>query len=68
MLLDKDGVICMDCFFLYVMVGLLVLKDEYDLVFGNDFDYDCYGIVIFKGLMNLNYFFVVCIDYLYCYC
>lgn len=64
MFLDKDGKICMDCLFFYVMINFIVLKDDYDIGIGNDFDYDCYGIVIFDGLMNLNYFLVVVIDYL----
>lgn len=47
------------------MAGLLALKDEYDLAFGNDPDYDRHGIVTPKGLMNPNHFLAVCIDYLY---
>lgn len=68
MYFDKDGVICMDCFFECVMVGLLVLCDKFDLVFVNDLDYDCYGIVILVGLMNLNHYLVVVINYLFQYC
>lgn len=44
---------------------MLALKDEYDLAFGNDPDYDRHGIVTPKGLMNPNHFLAVCIDYLY---
>lgn len=66
MILDWDGKICMDCFFFYVMVSLVKIKDYYDIVFGNDIDGDCYGIVIFSvGLMNFNYFFFVVIWYLF---
>ncbi|EPO5575197.1 phosphoglucomutase (alpha-D-glucose-1,6-bisphosphate-dependent) [Vibrio cholerae] len=65
MSLDKDGVIRMDCSSPYAMAGLLALKDEYDLAFGNDPDYDRHGIVTPKGLMNPNHFLAVCIDYLY---
>lgn len=65
MSLDKDGVIRMDCSSPYAMAGLLSLKDEYDLAFGNDPDYDRHGIVTPKGLMNPNHFLAVCIDYLY---
>ncbi len=63
--LDKDGVIRMDCSSPYAMAGLLALKDQYDLAFGNDPDYDRHGIVTPKGLMNPNHFLAVCIDYLY---
>ncbi|MFW7523866.1 phosphoglucomutase (alpha-D-glucose-1,6-bisphosphate-dependent) [Vibrio ostreicida] len=65
MSLDKDGVIRMDCSSPYAMAGLLNLKDDYDLAFGNDPDYDRHGIVTPKGLMNPNHFLAVCIDYLY---
>ncbi|WP_117233390.1 phosphoglucomutase (alpha-D-glucose-1,6-bisphosphate-dependent) [Vibrio maerlii] len=65
MSLDKDGVVRMDCSSPYAMAGLLSLKDEYDLAFGNDPDYDRHGIVTPKGLMNPNHFLAVCIDYLY---
>ena len=65
MSLDKDGVIRMDCSSPYAMAGLLSLKDEYDLAFGNDPDYDRHGIVTPQGLMNPNHFLAVCIDYLY---
>jgi phosphoglucomutase len=63
--LDKDGVIRMDCSSPYAMAGLLALKDNYDLAFGNDPDYDRHGIVTPKGLMNPNHFLAVCIDYLF---
>jgi phosphoglucomutase len=65
MSLDKDGAIRMDCSSPYSMAGLLALKDDYDLAFGNDPDYDRHGIVTPKGLMNPNHYLAVCIDYLY---
>lgn len=65
MSLDKDGVIRMDCSSPYAMSGLLALKDDYDLAFGNDPDYDRHGIVTPKGLMNPNHYLAVCIDYLF---
>ncbi|MGN2671128.1 phosphoglucomutase (alpha-D-glucose-1,6-bisphosphate-dependent) [Aliivibrio fischeri] len=65
MSLDKDGVVRMDCSSPYAMAGLLSLKDEYDLAFGNDPDYDRHGIVTPSGLMNPNHYLAVCIDYLY---
>ncbi|WCE30526.1 phosphoglucomutase (alpha-D-glucose-1,6-bisphosphate-dependent) [Vibrio sp. SCSIO 43137] len=65
MSLDKDGVVRMDCSSPYAMAGLLALKDEYDLAFGNDPDYDRHGIVTPSGLMNPNHYLAVCIDYLY---
>ena len=55
----------MDCSSPYAMAGLLALKDEYDLAFGNDPDYDRHGIVTSSGLMNPNHFLAVCIDYLF---
>ncbi len=65
MSLDKDGVVRMDCSSPYAMAGLLALKDQYDLAFGNDPDYDRHGIVTPKGLMNPNHYLAVCIDYLF---
>ncbi|OCH20734.1 phosphoglucomutase (alpha-D-glucose-1,6-bisphosphate-dependent) [Aliivibrio logei] len=65
MSLDKDGVVRMDCSSPYAMAGLLSLKDDYDLAFGNDPDYDRHGIVTPLGLMNPNHYLAVCIDYLY---
>lgn len=65
MSLDKDGVIRMDCSSPYAMAGLLAMKDQYDLAFANDPDYDRHGIVTPQGLMNPNHFLAVCIDYLY---
>ncbi len=63
--LDKDGVIRMDCSSPFAMAGLLAHKENYDLAFGNDPDFDRHGIVTPKGLMNPNHYLAVCIDYLY---
>ena len=65
MTLDKDGVIRMDCSSPYAMASLLGLKDDYDLAFGNDPDYDRHGIVTPQGLMDPNHYLAVCIDYLF---
>ncbi|OEF24024.1 phosphoglucomutase (alpha-D-glucose-1,6-bisphosphate-dependent) [Vibrio rumoiensis] len=65
MTLDKDGVIRMDCSSPYAMASLLSLKDDYDLAFGNDPDYDRHGIVTPEGLMDPNHYLAVCIDYLF---
>ncbi|KKD59418.1 phosphoglucomutase [Grimontia sp. AD028] len=65
MSLDKDGVIRMDCSSPSAMAGLLAYKDQYDLAFGNDPDFDRHGIVTSAGLMNPNHYLAVCIDYLY---
>ncbi len=63
--LDKDGVIRMDCSSPYAMAGLLRLKDDYDISFGNDPDYDRHGIVTRQGLMNPNHYLAVAIHYLF---
>ncbi|OOE77007.1 phosphoglucomutase (alpha-D-glucose-1,6-bisphosphate-dependent) [Salinivibrio sp. ML290] len=62
---DSDGVIRMDCSSAYAMAGLLAYKDDYDLAFGNDPDFDRHGIVTPEGLMNPNHYLAVCIDYLF---
>lgn len=65
MTLDKDGRIRMDCSSAHAMASLLRLKDDYDLAFGNDPDYDRHGIVTPDGgLLNPNHFLAVAIDYL----
>ena len=64
--LDKDGAIRMDCSSPYAMSGLIRLRDEYDLAFGNDPDFDRHGIVTkTSGLMNPNHYLAVAIDYLF---
>jgi phosphoglucomutase len=63
---DKDGKIRMDCSSPYAMAGLIDLRDNYDLAFGNDPDFDRHGIVTPKaGLMNPNHYLAVAIGYLY---
>lgn len=63
--LDKDGKIRMDCSSPFAMASLLELKDNYDLAFGNDPDYDRHGIVTpTHGLLNPNHYLSVAIDYL----
>lgn len=64
--LDKDGAIRMDCSSPYAMAGLIRLREEYDLAFGNDPDFDRHGIVAkTSGLMNPNHYLAVAIDYLF---
>lgn len=63
--LDKDGAIRMDCSSKYAMAGLLALKDQFDIAFGNDPDYDRHGIVTPAGLMNPNHYLSVAVDYLF---
>jgi len=66
MTLDHDGKIRMDCSSPYAMAGLIRLKDQYDIAFGNDTDADRHGIVTPSGgLMNSNHYLSVCIDYLF---
>ncbi len=66
MTLDHDGKIRMDCSSPYAMTGLIKLKDQYDIAFGNDPDVDRHGIVTpTGGLMNPNHFLSVAIWYLF---
>lgn len=66
MTLDWDGKIRMDCSSPYAMAGLVKLKDDYDIAFGNDTDSDRHGIVTPSvGLMNPNHFLSVAIWYLF---
>jgi phosphoglucomutase len=63
---DKDGKIRMDCSSPYAMAGLIGLKENYDLAFGNDPDVDRHGIVTKSvGLMNPNHYLAVVIQYLF---
>ncbi len=62
---DKDGKIRMDCSSPYAMAGLIDLKENFDIAFGNDTDFDRHGIVTkSKGLLNPNHYLSVAIDYL----
>jgi phosphoglucomutase len=64
MTLDHDGKIRMDCSSPYAMAGLIALKDQYRVAFGNDPDSDRHGIVTPAGLMNPNHYLAVAIQYL----
>ncbi len=66
MTVDKDGKIRMDCSSPYAMAGLIRLKDEFDIAFGNDPDADRHGIVTQSaGLLNPNHYLAVAIWYLF---
>ncbi len=66
MSVDKDGKIRMDCSSPNAMASLIVLKDRFDIAFGNDSDADRHGIVTPSiGLMNPNHYLAVAIWYLY---
>ncbi|MBP7213483.1 MAG: phosphoglucomutase (alpha-D-glucose-1,6-bisphosphate-dependent) [Anaerolineaceae bacterium] len=66
MTLDKDGKIRMDCSSPYAMASLVALKDDFEIAFGNDVDYDRHGIVCpGSGLMNPNHYLAVAIWYLF---
>jgi phosphoglucomutase len=65
MTVDHDGKIRMDCSSPYAMAGLVKLKDQFDIAWGNDPDADRHGIVTPSiGLMNPNHYLAVAIDYL----
>ena len=65
MTLDHDGKIRMDCSSPYAMAGLVALKDQFDIAWGNDPDADRHGIVTRSaGLMNPNHYLAVAIRYL----
>jgi len=64
--LDHDGKIRMDCSSPHAMAGLVALKDEYDVAFGNDPDADRHGIVTRSGgLMNPNHYLAVAVEDLF---
>ena len=66
MCVDHDGKVRMDCSSPYAMASLVALKDDFDLAFGNDPDYDRHGIVTKSvGLMNPNHYLAVAINYLF---
>jgi len=66
MTVDKDGKIRMDCSSPYAMAGLIRLKDNFDLAFGNDPDTDRHGIVTRgSGLMKPNHYLAVAVWYLF---
>ncbi len=62
---DHDGKIRMDCSSPYAMAGLVKLKDDFDIAWGNDPDTDRHGIVTRSvGLLNPNHYLAVAIRYL----
>lgn len=66
MSVDHDGKIRMDCSSPSAMAGLVKLKDQFDIAFGNDPDTDRHGIVTpGAGLMNPNHYLAVAIQYLF---
>ncbi|ADI13884.1 phosphoglucomutase (alpha-D-glucose-1,6-bisphosphate-dependent) [Truepera radiovictrix] len=66
MTLDKDGKIRMDCSSPYAMASLIGLKDDFDIAFGNDPDFDRHGIVTkSSGLLNPNHYLAVAVNYLF---
>ncbi len=66
MCVDKDGKIRMDCSSPSAMAGLIALRNDYDVAFGNDPDYDRHGIVTrTAGLLNPNHYLAVAIWYLF---
>ncbi len=66
MTVDHDGKIRMDCSSPYAMAGLIKLKDDFDIAFGNDPDVDRHGIVTpSHGLMNPNHYLAAAIWYLF---
>jgi phosphoglucomutase len=66
MSVDHDGRIRMDCSSPYAMAGLIRLKDNFDIAFGNDTDADRHGIVAKSmGLLNPNHYLSVAIGYLF---
>jgi phosphoglucomutase len=66
MTVDHDGQIRMDCSSPDAMAGLIGLKNQYRVAFGNDPDSDRHGIVTpTAGLMNPNHYLAVAISYLF---
>jgi phosphoglucomutase len=56
----------MDCSSPYAMASLVKLKDQFDIAFGNDTDFDRHGIVTRSvGLMNPNHYLATAIWYLF---
>ncbi len=66
MTLDRDGKIRMDCSSPYAMARLVNLRNQYDIAFGNDTDFDRHGIVTRSwGLLNPNHYLSVAVSYLF---
>ncbi len=65
MTVDHDGKIRIDCSSPFAMAGLVGLKDQFDVAWGNDPDADRHGIVTRSaGLLNPNHYLAVAIRYL----
>ncbi len=65
MTVDHDGKIRMDCSSPAAMASLIAMKDDFDVAFGNDPDFDRHGIVTPQGLMNPNHYLAAAISYLF---
>ena len=66
MTVDRDGKVRMDCSSPYAMASLVALKNDFDIAFGNDPDFDRHGIVTrSSGLLNPNHYLAVAIQYLF---
>ncbi len=66
MTVDKDGKIRMDCSSPWAMASLIKHKDNFDIAFANDPDYDRHGIVTkSSGLLNPNHYLAVAVNYLF---
>jgi phosphoglucomutase len=65
MTVDHDGKIRMDCSSPSAMASLIAMKDEFDIAFGNDPDFDRHGVVTPLGLMNPNHYLAAAISYLF---
>jgi phosphoglucomutase len=62
---DHDGRMRMDCSSPYAMAGLVKLKNQYAVAWGNDPDADRHGIVTpSAGLLNPNHYLATAIHYL----
>jgi len=66
MTLDKDGKIRMDCSSPQAMASLIAHRQNFDIAFGNDPDFDRHGIVTREsGLMNPNHYLAVAVSELF---
>lgn len=66
MTVDRDGRIRMDCSSQYAMAGLIAMKENFDIAFGNDPDADRHGIITKgQGLMNPNHYLSIAVMYLF---
>jgi len=66
MTVDWDGQIRMDPSSSYAMQSLIKMKDQFDVSFACDTDYDRHGIVTkSKGLLTSNHFLSAAISYLF---